>query len=188
MKPWTILSSKQVMRDRFMGLRTDRCERDDGHIVEAYHVIELTDWVTVIPLTDAGNIVLVREYRHAAGVFTTGLPGGVSDPGESDWKAVGARELREETGYSAREMHHVGTCYPNPATQNNRLHFYLALGCTQTDGQSLDPNEQIEVLEMPYTDFLDYGRLEVQHALHATGLLYAEHFLARHPSLRPVKG
>lgn len=168
-----------------MGLRTDRCERDDGRIVEAYHVIELTDWVTVIPLTDAGNVVLVREYRHAAGVFTLGLPGGVSDPGEIHWASVGARELAEETGYAARGMHHVGTCYPNPATQNNRLHFYLALGCTPVAGQSLDPNEEIEVLEMPYAEFLDYDALEVQHALHAAALFYAERFLARHPDLRP---
>ena len=129
MKPWTVLSSKEVMRDRFMGLRTDRCQRADGHIVEAYHVIELTDWVTVVPITETGNIVLVKEYRHAAGVMTIGLPGGVSDPGERDWAAVGARELREETGYTAREMHALGTCYPNPATQDNRLHYYLALGC-----------------------------------------------------------
>lgn len=173
------------MRDQFMGLRTDRCVRDDGHIVEDYNVIELTDWVTVVALTDAGNIVLVREYRHAAEVFTLGLPGGVSDPGEHDWEAVGARELREETGYTAREMHPVGTCYPNPATQNNRLHYYLALGCAKTDTQSLDPNEQIEVTEMPYEDFLEYGRLEVQHALHAAALFYADHFLTRHPELRP---
>ncbi|MFN3610396.1 MAG: NUDIX hydrolase, partial [Hyphomonas sp.] len=129
-KPWTILSSKQVMKDGFMGLRTDRCQREDGHIVEAYHVTELSEWVTVIPVTVAGNIVLVREYRHAARVILTGLPGGVADPGESDWAAVGARELREETGYAAREMVWVGTCHPNPATQDNRIHFYLALGCT----------------------------------------------------------
>ena len=184
MKPWTILSSKQVMRDRFMGLRTDRCIRDDGHIVEAYHVTELTDWVTVIPLTETGNVVLVREYRHAGGVFTLGLPGGVSDPGETDWPSVGARELQEETGYTAQAMHHVGTCYPNPATQNNRLHYYLALGCRPTSTQSLDPNEEIEVLEMPYTEFLDYGSLEVQHALHAAALFYAERFLMHHPELR----
>lgn len=173
------------MHDQFMGVRTDRCIRDDGHVIEAYHVLELTDWVTVIPLTDTGNIILVREYRHAAGIFTLGLPGGVSDPGEADWAMVGARELREETGYIAREMRHVGTCYPNPAIQNNRLHYYLALGCRPEATQSLDPNEQIEVIELPYTDFLKYETLETQHALHAAALFYAEQFLARNPALRP---
>ncbi|MEZ5998265.1 MAG: NUDIX hydrolase [Hyphomonas sp.] len=185
MKPWTTLSSRQVLRDQFMGFRTDRCKRADGHIVETYHVCELTDWVTVVPVTDAGNIVLVREYRHAAGVIMVGLPGGVSDPGEADWAAVGARELREETGYAAREMHLIGTCHPNPATQNNKLHYYLALGCAPDSGQALDPNEEIEVLEMPYTDFLDYGHLDIQHALHAAALFYAESFFRKHPGLRP---
>ena len=72
-----------------------------------------------------------------------------------------------------------------PATQNNRLHYYLALGCQMTSSQSLDPNEEIEVLEMPYADFLNYGALEVQHALHAAALFYAERFLTRHPALHP---
>ncbi|AXE64758.1 hypothetical protein BBF93_11375 [Hyphomonas sp. CACIAM 19H1] len=184
-KPWKVLSSRQIMKDRFMGLRADQCEREDGHIVEAYNVIELTEWVTVIPVTDAGNIVLVREYRHASRVILTGLPGGVSDAGETDWAAVGARELREETGYVPREMVWVGTCHPNPATQNNKLHYYLALGCTPDAQQDLDPNEDIEVLEMPYSEFLDYGHLEVQHALHAAGLFYAERHFLKHPELRP---
>ena len=184
-KPWTILSSKQVMRDQFMSLRTDRCQRENGHVVPAYHVVELTDWVTIIPLTAAGKIVLIREYRHAGGVVLTGVPGGVSDPGESDWEAVGRRELREETGYDAREMIPVGTCYPNPATQNNRLHYFLALGCEKKHAQSLDANEEIEVLEMPYADFLAYDGLEVQHALHAAALFYTERFFSKHPSKRP---
>lgn len=184
-KPWKILSSKQVLKDRFMGLRTDRCERADGHIIEDYHVTELAEWVTVIPVTDAGNVVLVREYRHAAQVVMVGLPGGASDPGETDWAAVGARELREETGYVAREMIHVGSCHPNPATQDNTLHYYLALGCTPGASQDLDPNEEIEVLEMPYAEFLDYGALEVQHALHAAALFYAERHFVKHPELRP---
>lgn len=184
-KPWTILSSKQVMKDGFMGLRTDRCQREDGHIVEAYHVTELSEWVTVIPVTESGNIVLVREYRHAAQVVLTSLPGGVADPGESDWAEVGARELREETGYAAREMVWVGTCHPNPATQDNRIHYYLALGCTPGTDQDLDPNEEIEVREIPYSEFHDYGSLDVQHALHAAGLFYAERYFLKHPDRRP---
>ncbi len=185
MKPWQVLSARRVMQDRFMGLRTERCQREDGHVIEAYHIIELTDWVTLVPVTDTGNIVLIREYRHAAGEVFTGLPGGVADPGERDWAAAGARELREETGYVAREMTWLGTCYPNPATQNNRLHYYLATGCERTAVQQLDPNEEIEVLEMPYAEFLEYGALAHQHALHAAALFYAEQYFRRNPSCRP---
>lgn len=184
-KPWKTLSSSYPLKDQFMNVRTDRCARAGGQIVPTYHVLELTDWVTIIPLTDAGNVVLVREYRHGAGKVMIGLPGGVSDPGESDWAAVGARELQEETGHVARELIPVGTCYPNPATQNNQLHFYLALGCQKMGDQTLDPNEEIEVLEMPYADFLAYERLEVQHGLHAAALFYTERFFGKHPEKRP---
>lgn len=185
-KPWKILESRQTFRDQYLGVRTDRCVRDDGHIVPTYHVIQQTPWVTILPLTDAGNIVLVREYRHAAEKVMIGLPGGVSDPGETDWAEVAARELSEETGYRARAYHLIGTCYPNPATQDNELHFYLALGCQLDAKQALDPNEEIEVLEMPYDEFLAYEHMEVQHALHATGLFYAERYFTKNPSLRPV--
>ena len=185
-KPWKILESKQTFRDQYLGVRTDRCLREDGHIVPTYHVIEQTPWVTIIPVTDAGNLVLVREYRHAAQKVMIGLPGGVSDPGETDWEKVAARELAEETGYQARAFHAIGTCYPNPAVQDNELHYYLALGCTPGVGQALDPNEEIEVLEMPYSELLAYEELDVQHALHAAALFYAERYFQNHPDLRPV--
>ncbi len=184
-KPWKILSSQQVFSDEYLTLRTDKCERSDGHIVSKYHVVEQTEWATIIPLTSTGNIVLIREYRHAAQKIVVGLPGGVSDPGEHDWQAVAHRELAEETGYSAGEMIHVGACYPNPAVQDNLLHYYVALDCKPDGAQALDPNEEIEVLEMPYAEFLNYETFDVQHALHAAALFYAERYFAKHPEKRP---
>lgn len=183
--PWRILDSRQTFKDQYLSVRTDRCQHQSGHIVPTYHVLEFTHWVTVVPITAAGNIVLVREYRHGAGEVMVGLPGGVSDPGESDWATVGRRELLEETGYTPADLIPIGTCYPNPANQTNELHFFLALGCERTADQALDPNEQIEVLETPYDDFLAYEDLPVQHGLHAAGLFYAERYFARHPNRRP---
>lgn len=185
MKPWTILNSRPVFKDRFLSLRTDTCQRDDGHVVPAYHVLGFSDWVTVVALTDAGNIVLVREYRHGAGAVMLGLPGGVSEPGESDWAAVAARELAEETGYNAPVWVPLGTCFPNPATQNNHLHYFLALGARPNAGQSLDGNEQIEVVEIPYNEFFVYETLPLQHALHAAALFYCERYFNTYPAMRP---
>ncbi|CAN0453774.1 MAG TPA: DNA mismatch repair protein MutT [Hyphomonas sp.] len=184
-KPWKILESRQTYKDDFLSVRTDVCQREDGHVVPAYHVLEFTDWATIIPITDEGNIVLVREYRHAGEIVLLGVPGGVLDPGESDPEIAARRELREETGYMARELIPVGTCYPNPATQNNQLHYFLATGCQKTDAQSLDANEKIEVVEMPYKDFLEYEAFETQHGLHAAALFYTERYFGKHPEKRP---
>lgn len=185
MKPWQTTKSDISFKDQFISLRSDSCLREDGHVISPYHVLEYSPWVTVIPLTDEGNIVLVREYRHAAGKIMIGLPGGVSDPGETNWELVGARELAEETGYAAREMHAIGNCYPNPAIQNNEIHYFLALGCTLAQEQALDPNEEIEVLEIPFEEFLAYETLDVQHALHASALFYVLRFFQTHPHLKP---
>ncbi|MDX1292761.1 MAG: NUDIX hydrolase [Hyphomonas sp.] len=184
-KPWKTLESRQTFKDKFLSLRTDVCQRADGHVVPAYHVLEFTEWATIIPITDDGNIVLIREYRHAGGIVLLGVPGGVLDPGETDPEAAARRELREETGYTAREMVPVGTCYPNPAIQDNRIHYFLARGCRRTDVQSLDPNEEIEVVEMPYEDFLAYETFDVQHGLHAAALFYTERYFGKHPGQRP---
>ncbi len=185
MKPWKVLSTRRDLDSPFMQVRTDRCERADGHVVPAYHVIECSEWVTLIPLTPEGKIVLVREYRHAAETVVLGLPGGVSDPGEHDWEAVGRRELAEETGYVPQSMHLVGRCFPNPAMQTNQISFYLALGCERVMDQRLDPDEQIEVVEMPLDDFLNYAALPVQHALHAAALFYTQQYFLKHPHLAP---
>ncbi len=184
-KPWKILSSRKTFKDPFLSVRTDRCQRDDGHIVPNYHVLEFTDWATIVPVTDEGNIVLIREYRHAGQVVLLGVPGGVLDPGETDPETAARRELREETGYTAREMIPVGSCFPNPAIQDNHLHYFLATGCRKTDVQALDPNEEIEVVEMPYEDFLAYETLDTQHALHAAALFYTERYFGKHPEKRP---
>lgn len=184
-KPWKTLNSKQTFKDRYLSVRTDQCEQDNGYIVPTYHVLEYTEWATLIPVTDDGNVVVIHEYRHPGGQIFTGLPGGVSEPGEVNIALVAARELREETGYSAREIVPVGSCYPNPAIQDNQLHYYLALGCRLTHPQSLDANEEIEVSEMPYSEFLEYENLQHQHALHAAALFYAERYFTKHPHLRP---
>ena len=184
-KPWKILESRQTFKDKFLSLRTDRCQREDGHVVPAYHVLEFTDWATIIPITDEGNIVLIREYRHAGEIVLLGVPGGVLDPGETDAEMAARRELREETGYSAGEMIPVGSCYPNPAIQDNQIHYFLATGCQKTHAQSLDPNEEIEVVEMRYEEFLAYESLDAQHGLHAAALFYTERYFGKHPEKRP---
>ena len=185
MKPWKILKSTQTFKDNWLSVRTDHVRLEDGREIPGYHVLEYPDWVSVIGLTDAGDVVLIREYRHGAQAVTVGLPSGAAEAGE-DIDEVARREFLEETGYTAREWVKVGAAYANWAVNTNQVHYYLAFGAEKTGMQDLDPNEEIEPFEAPYTEYLDFDGVDPQHALHAAALYYAERWFARHPDRRPT--
>ena len=165
-------------------MRADTCDLGNGSVIDDYHILEYHDWINVIALTSAGNVVLIREYRHGAGAITTGLPSGTADPGEDIDKAA-ARELIEETGYACERQICVGKSYANWASHNNQVCHYIGFGAKKVAEQKLDPNEVIEVFEMPYSEFLNYENNGPQHSLHAANLFYAERYFLKHPELRP---
>jgi hypothetical protein len=76
-KPWKLVSSKIALSDRWITVRADACERNDGIIIDPFYVLERQDWVCILPVTRTGNVVLTVEYRHGIGAVVAGLPGGV---------------------------------------------------------------------------------------------------------------
>ena len=92
--------------------------------VHPFFRIDSSDWVNIVPVTEHGEVVLIRQYRHGSRELTLEIPGGIVDPGESPAEAAG-RELLEETGYRAAEIVPLGSVNPNPALFGNRLHTFL---------------------------------------------------------------
>lgn len=189
--PWQVIASRISYEDRWLRLRTDTCKTAQGKIIESYHVVEAPPWVNVVALTDEGQIVLVREYRHGARQILLGLPGGAVEGSDRDPLEAIQRELCEETGYGGGEFFQVGQCYANPSNQNNLVYSFLALGVTQTRAQELDENEHIEIVVQDFADFRRRawnGEIALQ-ALYLTALGFAEHFIAQSelPQLRPIR-
>lgn len=144
LKPWKTLASKLLIDDPWMHLRADVCERANGHRIEPYYVWEVRDFVHTVSVLDDGRIVLVRQYRHATGLFGLEFPGGILDEGE-DPLAGARRELREECGATGGEWRHLVSFYPNPARQTNQFHCYLGRGVKLDAATELDANEELEV-------------------------------------------
>ena len=184
LKPWRVTGQRYVIEGKHLTVRADTCDLGNGRTIDEYHVLEYHDWVNVIALTDEGNVVLIREYRHGARAITIGLPSGSADPDENADQAA-ARELLEETGYACDQLVCVGTAYANWASHNNQVRHYLGFGAKKVGEQKLDPNEEIEVFEMPYAEFVEYDGNGPQHCLHAANLFYAERYFGMHPELRP---
>jgi 8-oxo-dGTP pyrophosphatase MutT (NUDIX family) len=165
LKPWTIrrenaLADMGIFRlyERYaVSPRTG----DERRIA----LVSTGDWVNMIPLTPAGEVVLVRQWRHGTKTFTLEIPGGLVDPGESPSEAA-SREVREETGYAGDPPALLGVVEPNPAFLDNRCFTYLLENCRRVGDLIQDAGEDIEVVTLPLAEIparIAHG--EIQHAL-----------------------
>lgn len=111
--------------------------------------------VCVLPLTDEGEVVLVRQYRYAHRKCTLEIPAGKLEAGEkADIRAAALRELKEETGAECEELIYLGEMYPSPALLSEVIYMYFARGLRfgETD---LDDDEFLECERIPLEDLID---------------------------------
>lgn len=173
-QPWTVLESKEIFRSSLTRFRSDRCQLPNGKIMPAYYTLEFGDWVNIVPVTKSGEIVLIRQYRHALNEVTIEIPGGAADVSDENVMEAAERELLEETGYVAQSVEQIMTQSPNPAMQNNRMHTFLALGCERLHPQKLDPFEDIEVFTAKPNEVLDLmSSGEIHHSIVVASLFSA---------------
>jgi 8-oxo-dGTP pyrophosphatase MutT (NUDIX family) len=142
LKPWHVLASRYLLRDRWLTVRADDCVTESGVTVAPYYVLEYPDWAHVAAFDAEGRLLIVRQYRHALGRVCVELPGGIVDPGEAPLVAV-QRELAEETGYRADRWEALGAFSPNPATHTNTLYGFLAQDVIHNSLPSLDSTETL---------------------------------------------
>ena len=170
---WKILSSEYISKHQYFTARKDVCEMPDGRIVPSYYVVELPESVCAMAITEEGKVILAKQYRHPVAEVLTELPGGFVDKGEAPETAI-ARELLEETGHEFSLIDYVGKVAGNPGVLSGYTHLFLARGGKKIAGQSLDSNEQIDLLLLPVEEVRSMlDKNEFAQALHVSCLLYA---------------
>ena len=171
---WKTLSSEYLFNDLWFKVRKEKCETPGGKIVDPYYVYEFPTWVGALPVTKDGKIVMVRQYRHALGETMIEIPGGCVDDTDKNPEEAVARELLEETGYSFSSYEYLGRISPNPSTNTNVLHMFLAKEGELVASQKLDENEEIEVVLLSIDELKQLLREnKIVQSMHVACIMYA---------------
>jgi len=146
---WELLQSEIMYRCRIFSVRRDRSRSLLSGQTSDFHVLETSDWVNVIPVTRAGEVVMVRQFRHGIRDLTLEVPAGLMDPTDSSPADAARRELREETGYAGHTVVPLGMVHPNPAIMNNRCHVFLARDVARVGAPQWDGTEELAIETIP---------------------------------------
>lgn len=167
-----IISTEYLNRHRYFTARKDSYQLPSGKIVDPYFVVELPESVTAMAVTADNQIVLISQYRHPIGMESIELPGGFIDPNENPEDAV-RRELLEETGYSFKDVYHLGTTAANPGVLNGFTQLYLAIGGEKIKEQQLDDNEEINIMLKSFEEVaLMLQQSRIVQSMHSLCLFY----------------
>lgn len=172
---WKTILSEKMADCRVFDVYRDVCV-DDEEREATFYKIQCPDWCNIIPLTAAGEVVLIRQARHGIGEISLEIPGGIIDEGETPEEAA-RRELLEETGYAPRQIVALGFAHPNPAIQNNRVHIFLGLDCEKTQEPHFDVHEKITIQLFPTSELENLvASGKITHSLVLNALLKMEYW------------
>lgn len=142
-----------VYEGNFLTVKRDVIELPDGKPATREYVVH-AGAVMVIPLFDDGRVLMESQYRYPLARVMSEFPAGKLDPNESTLECA-KRELREETGYSAREYFFLTRIHPVISYSTEFIDIYLARGLTAGDAK-LDDGEFLETFTATPSDLIDW--------------------------------
>lgn len=151
----TFVSKKRVWRGNAVNFDVDTVRLPNGKLATR-EFLNHPGAVGVVPFLDRDTIVMVRQYRHPVGEVTLEIPAGKLDAGEGVLACL-KRELREETGYTARRFAPLLRYWPTPAFADEVLHLFVATGLSAGKA-SADEDEFLESVTIPFGKAVDMVR------------------------------
>jgi ADP-ribose pyrophosphatase len=177
------VSSQRAYSGRVISLDVDTVRFPDGSVGEL-EMIRHPGASAVVPfLTDPNGedpqVLLIRQYRYAAEEYLYEIPAGRLNPGELPADCA-ARELKEETGCSARHINHLFTMYTTPGFTDEKIHVFMATGLEAGETKH-EADEFLELEPMLLSRALQMVEAgEIRDGKTALGLLFAAGFRAGH--------
>ena len=146
------LTSRQVFDGVVVKLFVDEVELPNGN-KSIREIVRHPGAVCVVPVTDEGEVIMVRQFRYAFGEVLLEVPAGKLEPNEDPLSAA-LRELEEESGVVAGRVEHIGEIYTTVAIFDERIQVYLATELTYKNAHP-DVDEFLEVEKIPLKTLVD---------------------------------
>lgn len=181
-----VVDSRVVHKGHYMEFRVDTIERADGTRGQR-DIVGHPGAVAMLAIDDADCVLMVRQFRLAAGGVLLEIPAGTLDVDPStgeveDPEIASRRELEEETGYRARTWQRLASFWTAPGFATELMHLYLATDLAPADEGRLGPDEDehLELERVPVADALAMAeRGEIRDAKSLVALLWYDRMLAR---------
>ena len=176
--PFELIKSETLLQGRAFKIRRDYLKTPNGGETRL-EIIEHGGSVVLIPIDDDGNLLFVRQYRHAAGEDLLGLPAGTRD-GDEPFEACAAREIREETGMEAGKLQKIGEFYLAPGYSSEFMVVYLATELKENPLDA-DDDEFLQVEKIPLKQAIQMAeRGDVPDAKSLASFLLARSYLEKY--------
>jgi ADP-ribose pyrophosphatase len=164
-------SQEPAARGFHLTVSTERVQLPNGRAIEL-DIIHHPGAAAIVPFRTHREVLLIRQYRHAAGGMILEVPAGKIDPGESP-ETTARRELQEETGHRAGRLEKLGWIWTTPGFTDEKIHLYAAFEL-ETALSRPEDDEVIELVPTPLDEALDLvWRGELTDAKSAIALIYA---------------
>lgn len=145
--------SKRIYKGRIVTLDVDTVTLPNGATIEL-EMIHHPGAAAVVPMKNDDTVILIKQFRYAAGGYIYEVPAGKLNPGE-DPKVCAARELEEEIGYQAASLELLASVLTTPGFTDEIIHIYFGTGLRPAT-QNLDHDEVIEIVELPLEKAIAY--------------------------------
>ena len=151
---WRLRKSKVRFRNKVFALREDKIELPNGK-KKRFAYLERTDAVIVVPITAAGEMVLINQYRYSVDQWCLEIPaGGTHDKPDESLAQVARAELREETGGVCATLTYVDYLFSASSLTDEKCHVFLAEGVELSAEPEKEATEKIEVVVVPLAEAL----------------------------------
>jgi ADP-ribose pyrophosphatase len=143
-RPWKVLRQQLLLSALpWLSVYREQVQLPSERIIDDFYRVVLPDFAVVVPVTTAGEIVMVRGYKHGLGRAALSVPAGLMQPAEAPLDAA-RRELLEETGYEAAEWKKLGSFVVDGNRQCGTMHVFAARNARATRAPEQDDTEVLQ--------------------------------------------